>query len=179
MKNLLLYGTKRWIYIMVDKDLKRFSRKELLEILLEQTKRIESLEKELIVLERKLNNKKISIESCGTLAEASLKLSEIFTSADEAVRIFIDNNKENVRKEEKKLRKQWESERNKLLKLTENKCKKREDACEKKINELQKEIVKLSNDLKNSKKEKNAKVKPITTSKIKPVKRVKNEKASK
>ena len=119
------------------------------------------------------------IHAGGGEAEVTVTESSIKIVLASKIRIFIDNNKENVRKEEKKLRKQWESERNKLLKLTENKCKKREDACEKKINELQKEIVKLSNDLKNSKKEKNAKVKPITTSKIKPVKRVKNEKASK
>ena len=72
-------------------ELKKLNRKMLLEILLEQSKRIEELEKELEKTQNELNNKKILIKESGSIAEASLKLSDIFKSADEAVQIYIKN----------------------------------------------------------------------------------------
>ena len=62
----------------MNKELKKLSRKELLEILLEQTKRIEELEVKLEESEKKLESKKVSLSETGTLAEAALKLSDIF-----------------------------------------------------------------------------------------------------
>ena len=59
-------------------ELKGLSRKELLEILLEQTKRIEELEVLLKESEKKIESKRISLEQTGSLAEAALKLSDIF-----------------------------------------------------------------------------------------------------
>ena len=73
---------------MKNNELKKLSRKELLEILLEQTKRIEELEVKLSDTEKKLESKKVSLSDSGTLADAALKLSDIFKNADEAIAIY-------------------------------------------------------------------------------------------
>ena len=88
---------------MDSKDLKRLRRRDLLEILLEQTKRIEELELELENTKEKLNNKKVLLRDVGSLAEASLKLSDIFKAADEAIAIQMQNIEEMAKIEEKKL----------------------------------------------------------------------------
>lgn len=85
---------------MDDKQLKKITKKELLEILLSQAKRIEELEKELQITKDKLKSKKIMIEESGSLAEASLKLNKIFEIAQETADQYLLNIKENCKKEE-------------------------------------------------------------------------------
>ncbi|EGJ27628.1 hypothetical protein STRPO_1619 [Streptococcus porcinus str. Jelinkova 176] len=63
----------------------------MLELLLEQQLLIEKQEKELKEIKDKLNNQKIKIETSGTLAEASLRLSGIFEAAQEAADIYLEN----------------------------------------------------------------------------------------
>nr|WP_241761058.1 hypothetical protein [Streptococcus porcinus] len=62
-----------------------------MELLLEQQLLIEKQEKELKEIKDKLNNQKIKIETSGTLAEASLRLSGIFEAAQEAADIYLEN----------------------------------------------------------------------------------------
>ena len=100
---------------MNNRELKKLSRRDLLEILLEQTKRIEELENELDKVNRKLNDKKILLKDVGSLAEASLKLSEIFDKADEAAKIFLENIEILGKKEEREIKKK-NRELNKKLK---------------------------------------------------------------
>ena len=66
--------------------------------MLEQSKEIEHLQAELAQVKEELKNKKIAIESAGTLAEAALKLSHIFEAADEAAKIYLDNIKTDAEK---------------------------------------------------------------------------------
>ena len=74
------------------KLLKILSRKELLELLLEQANRIKELEDE------KLNNK-ILLKDIGTLSEASFVLTNIFKEADEVVNNYIKNAEEQLKLE--------------------------------------------------------------------------------
>lgn len=67
------------------------SRKELLEILLEQQLLIEKQEKELEEMKEELNNRKIELADSETLAEASLRLSGIFEAAQKAADIYLEN----------------------------------------------------------------------------------------
>lgn len=76
---------------MKNKELKRFSRKELLEILVFQGKEIEELKKQLEEANRKLNERKIMIEEAGSIAEAALRLNDVFRSADEAAKQYIES----------------------------------------------------------------------------------------
>ena len=76
---------------MTEKDLKRLSREDLLEILIDQMKENEDLKQKLEEAEKKLEDRSIQISECGTLAEASLKLGGVFEAVDRAVDIYLKN----------------------------------------------------------------------------------------
>ena len=106
----------------MNKELKKLNRKELLELLLEQTRRIEELENEIDNLNKKLESKKVIFKNAGSLADAALQLSGIFSVAQEATDIYLNNIKDLKEKEEKEI----ENLKNKMLEETARKCKKRE-----------------------------------------------------
>jgi len=74
--------------------MEKMSKKDLLEILVLQSKKIDDLENKLKTLTEELNDKKINIKNSGTLAEACLKLNKIFEDADKAAKLYLDNIKE-------------------------------------------------------------------------------------
>lgn len=76
---------------MTDKKLKHLSRSELLEMLLEQSKEVERLKSELDIAEKALSNRKIMIDNAGSIADAALRMSEIFKNAQDAADIYLDN----------------------------------------------------------------------------------------
>ncbi len=76
---------------MTDKELKKLSRKELLEMLIVQTRVSEQLEKRVKKLEEQLEDKRIKIENAGNLAEAALKLSGVFEAAQAAAEIYLES----------------------------------------------------------------------------------------
>ena len=76
---------------MEKQDLKKIKRKDLLELLLAQTNRIRELEEENIRLQNELNNRKIKIDESGTLAEAALKLNNLFEDAQKAIDDYFYN----------------------------------------------------------------------------------------
>lgn len=77
-------------FFMTDNDLKKLSRAELLELLLDAAKENDRLREEIELLKAQLNDRQIAIAESGTLAEAALKLSGIFTAADEAAKLYLD-----------------------------------------------------------------------------------------
>lgn len=76
---------------MTDKELKKLTRIELLELLLEQSKEVERLQEELADVKAKLHDKNILIENAGSIAEAALKLNGVFESAQAAAEQYIEN----------------------------------------------------------------------------------------
>lgn len=114
---------------MNNKELKKLSRKDLLEIILAQTNRIEDLETENKKLTTELNSKKIDIESSGSLAEAVVKLSGIFDLAQKTADEYVNLVKVNTKKQETKMKKELEKEKNKIIKRTIKECdKKKQEA---------------------------------------------------
>lgn len=83
-------------------DLSRLSKKELLEILLRQGEEIDSLRSQVEELQASLDDKEFKLSRLGSLAEASLAVTDIFKEADEAARIYLTNIKrlaeENMKK---------------------------------------------------------------------------------
>ncbi|MBO4501514.1 MAG: DNA repair protein, partial [Clostridia bacterium] len=75
----------------LEKQLKRLSRRELLELMLEQSKRIDALKEENERLREELDSKKIMIENSGSLAEAALRLSGVFEAAQKAADLYLEN----------------------------------------------------------------------------------------
>jgi len=74
-----------------EKDLKRLSRADLLEMLIDQSREVQMLRKRLEEAEAALQRREIIIGSSGSIAEASMKLSGIFEAAQEACEQYIDN----------------------------------------------------------------------------------------
>lgn len=76
---------------MTDKELRRLSRSELLEMLIAQTEENQRLQQELSQAREALNNRRIIIESAGSMAEAALRLSGIFEAADQAAQQYLES----------------------------------------------------------------------------------------
>lgn len=76
---------------MTDKELKRLSRAELLEMLLAQMEENEKLNQRLQEAQAALADRQIAIEQSGTMAEAALRLNNIFEAADRAARQYVEN----------------------------------------------------------------------------------------
>lgn len=76
---------------MTDKELKKLSRRELLEMLIVQTKKVEMLEKKLSQVTEELNNKNINLKDAGNLADAVLKLNGVFEAAVKASEQYVEN----------------------------------------------------------------------------------------
>lgn len=76
---------------MTDKELRRLSRAELLEMLLAQTEENDRLRKRLAEVERALDDRRIEATRAGSLAEASLRLNGVFRAADEAANQYLEN----------------------------------------------------------------------------------------
>ena len=81
---------------MTDKELKKLNRLELLEILVKQQERIEELERQLASANERLEDRQIIIMEAGSLAEASLELTKIFSAAQEAADLYLENYKNMV-----------------------------------------------------------------------------------
>lgn len=78
---------------MTERELKRMSRTEVLELLLSQTNKIEELEAKLKEANEKITNRQIQLEQAGSIAEASLQLSGIFKDAQIAADQYLENMK--------------------------------------------------------------------------------------
>ena len=135
--------------------LKKMRRKELLEILLEQTKRIEMLEEKLTECDKQLEMRKISYRDEGSLADASLKLTDIFKKADEAISIYKLNIEESLKKKEKDFQKECEDIKKRIVMEVDAKYRIKVQNIEKNykkiVNELQKQNTKLREEVQNLK----------------------------
>lgn len=80
--------------IMTDKELKRLSRTDLLNMMLNLSKENDDLRRRLAEAEEKLNSREIAIEESGSLAEAALRLNGIFEAAQAACDQYTQNLKE-------------------------------------------------------------------------------------
>ncbi len=100
---------------MTEKQLKKLSRAELLEILIQQINKNDSLEAEIeeakaryeekiAEYEKRLAQKNIDINESGSLAEASLRLSGIFEDAQQAADVYLENIRRLERETEKRCR---------------------------------------------------------------------------
>lgn len=83
---------------MTNKELKRLSRAELLELLVAQSKEIDKLNGLLAKASEELEKKQIAIDEAGSIAVASLKLNGVFESAQQAADLYLTNAKEKAEK---------------------------------------------------------------------------------
>lgn len=83
---------------MTDRQLRKLKRVELLDMLIEQgklveaqNKEIENLKAQIENLNRQLKDTHLELEKCGSIAEASVRISGVFEAAQEAARIYLEN----------------------------------------------------------------------------------------
>ena len=76
---------------MTEKELKKLSRQELLEVLLVQSKKIDRLRAQLDEARQQLSEKELAIAEAGSIAEASLSLSGVFEDAQKAADQYLSN----------------------------------------------------------------------------------------
>jgi hypothetical protein len=83
---------------MKEKDLRRLKRVELLDMLIEQGRLVEAQEEEIRKLKeqceeltRKLEDRRIDLEKTGSIAEASLRIANVFMAAEDAAKIYLEN----------------------------------------------------------------------------------------
>lgn len=81
---------------MNEKKLRRMRRTELLELMLAQGREIDRLNARVSELEAQVADRTVSIESAGSLAEASLKLTKVFEEAQRAADIYLHNVRANA-----------------------------------------------------------------------------------
>ena len=76
---------------MTEKELRKLKRRDMLEIMLAQSREIDRLRGELAEAEKKLADRDLKVEKCGDLAEAALAVTGIFEEARKAAEIYLHN----------------------------------------------------------------------------------------
>lgn len=76
---------------MTEKELRRLSRRELLEMLITRTMENERLTEELQQARKELSDRKLIQERAGSMAEAALQLNGVFEAADRAAKQYLEN----------------------------------------------------------------------------------------
>lgn len=76
---------------MTEKELKRLSRSELLQMLITQAEENKALQDRVEATEKQLKDRQITIEQSGSLAEVALSLNGVFQATDAAARQYLEN----------------------------------------------------------------------------------------
>ena len=76
---------------MTNKELKKLSRADLLELLLVQTRESERLKKKLSAAEKELAERQLRMSAVGTLAEAMVEVNGVMAAAQAAADQYLEN----------------------------------------------------------------------------------------
>ena len=76
---------------MTEKELRRLSRRELLEMLITRTMENERLTEELQQARKELSDRELIQDRAGSMAEAALQLNGVFEAADRAAKQYLEN----------------------------------------------------------------------------------------
>ncbi|MBQ6431585.1 MAG: DNA repair protein [Oscillospiraceae bacterium] len=74
---------------MTDKELKKLSRAQLLELLVDQSREIDRLQAALDEANQRLAKRDLNLSQCGSIAEASLLITEVFERAQDAADLYL------------------------------------------------------------------------------------------
>ena len=93
---------------MTDKEFKRLSRAQLIEIIYQLQLQIDKLNEEKQALENELEDKRLRLQSAGNIAEAALEINDCFRSAQNAAEQYLN--------EIEAIREETDTERQRILK---------------------------------------------------------------
>ena len=85
---------------MTDQELRKLSRRDLLELLIGKTRECEELQKKLESAETALQERLIQIGESGSIAEAALQINGVFEAAEAAARQYLENVQRQGREQE-------------------------------------------------------------------------------
>ena len=72
-------------------DLLKLKKKDLLEIMLRQSEEIDELRAQVADLQAKLDDRNFQFNRIGSIAEASLAVTNIFQEAEKAAKLYLEN----------------------------------------------------------------------------------------
>jgi hypothetical protein len=110
---------------MTDRELRKLSRTDLLEMLVDLSEELSRVKQQLEMAEKKLNDRQILIDQAGSIAAASLQLNKVFESAEAASEQYMESIQHlSDRQEEICQRIEWECRENarRRLEEVERKC---------------------------------------------------------
>ena len=110
---------------MTDKELKRLSRAELLEMLIEKSRENEALQGQLEDVLAQLNDRTLRIENAGTMAEAALLVNGVLDAAQQAGAQYLENMQQRQSQMEEacaQLEEQSRAEAERMLAETQEQC---------------------------------------------------------
>ena len=76
---------------MTDKELRKLSRSDLLELLMSQTEENRVLKSRGDQMQNQLLDRRIAVDKAGSIAEASLQLNGVFQAAEKAAQQYLEN----------------------------------------------------------------------------------------
>lgn len=76
---------------MPELQLKKLSRRDLLEMLIEQGRENDNLKAALQEAANRLKSRELTMQNAGSMAEAALVLNEVYEAADAAAKQFLEN----------------------------------------------------------------------------------------
>ena len=120
---------------MTERELRRLSRKDLLEMMIEQKKELEALKLELEEARKALQNREIMLDEAGSIAIAALQINGIFEAAQAAGKQYLENiQKLNERQAAICAKRDADSkaEADRLLKETAERCRELEEEAKQK-----------------------------------------------
>ena len=74
---------------MVSKELKKLSRRELVDIIYQLKKNDEKRQEEIAALEAELQEKRIRISVAGSIAEAAIDITQLFSNAQRTADLYL------------------------------------------------------------------------------------------
>ena len=92
---------------MTDKEFKRLSRHQLIDIIYQFQLQVDALTEQKQTLEQELADKRLRLQNAGNIAEAALEMNDCFRSAQNAAEQYLN--------EIKAIREETEAERKKIL----------------------------------------------------------------
>lgn len=110
---------------MTQKELRRLSRGELLEMLIEQSEELQALREKYAQAEAALANREITLNEAGSIAEAALRANGFFEAAQASAQQYLDNVQVLTQRQEAeclRLERENREKAGRLLIQTEQRC---------------------------------------------------------
>ena len=110
---------------MVDKELKKMSRRELVDIIYQMKKNEQSMQDEIAALKEELADRRLRISEVGSIAEAAAAMTDVFSTAQKTADLYLQeiaNLKEETEKECRLKIEEADKTAAKLYAVTEKQC---------------------------------------------------------